>query len=83
MLVRVADQGIGIPRHQQVHIFGRVVRADNARAQGIRGTGLGLSLCRELATRQQGQLWFESEEGKGSTFFFTLPLARADSPHAG
>ena len=82
VLVQVADQGMGIPAHQQAHIFGRFVRADNARAQGIRGTGLGLYLCRELAARQQGQLWFESEEGKGSTFFLTLPLARTEEPYA-
>lgn len=81
VLVQVQDQGIGIPAYQQAQIFGRFVRADNARAQGIRGTGLGLYLCRELAARQKGQLWFESEEGKGSTFFLTLPLAREDLQH--
>jgi signal transduction histidine kinase len=72
--VSVKDQGIGIPRHQQAQIFGRFIRADNARAYGIGGTGLGLYLCRELVERHGGRLWFESEEGKGSTFSFTLPL---------
>jgi signal transduction histidine kinase len=72
--ISVQDTGIGIPKHQQAQIFGRFIRADNARARDISGTGLGLYLCRELVERQEGHLWFESEEGAGSTFFVTLPL---------
>lgn len=71
---RICDQGMGIPRDQQAHLFGRFVRADNVSASGIRGTGLGLYLCRELVERHGGHIWFESEEGVGSTFFFSLPL---------
>ncbi|HLZ59920.1 MAG TPA: PAS domain-containing sensor histidine kinase, partial [Ktedonosporobacter sp.] len=71
--IRVQDKGIGIPKHQQAQIFGRFIRADNALAWGISGTGLGLYLCRELVERQGGRLWFESEEGVGSTFFVSLP----------
>jgi PAS domain S-box-containing protein len=74
----VKDTGIGIPKHQHAQIFGRFIRADNALAWGISGTGLGLYLCRELVVRQGGQLWFESEEGAGSTFFMTLPLILVD-----
>ncbi|MGB8347742.1 MAG: HAMP domain-containing sensor histidine kinase [Ktedonobacteraceae bacterium] len=70
----VQDHGIGIPAEQQSRIFGRFMRADNARAYGIRGTGLGLFLCRELLERQNGRIWFESREGEGSTFSFSLPL---------
>lgn len=69
----IHDQGIGIPQDQQAHLFGRFVRAENARATGIRGTGLGLYLCRELIERHGGHISFESEEGVGSTFFFSLP----------
>lgn len=50
------------------------MRADNARTAGITGSGLGLYLCRELVTAHGGQLWFQSTEGKGSTFFLALPL---------
>lgn len=74
-LLSVCDDGIGIPAQQQAQIFGRFVRADNARAHGIGGTGLGLYLCRQLVTRQDGHIWFESVEGQGSTFFVELPMA--------
>ncbi len=73
-LLSVQDQGIGIPAHQQANVFGRFVRADNARAYGIGGTGLGLYLSRELIERHGGHIWFESKEGKGSTFFVALPV---------
>jgi PAS domain S-box-containing protein len=73
--INVRDSGIGIPKHQRSQIFGRFMRADNATAWGISGTGLGLYLCRELVERHEGRLWFESEEGAGSTFSLTLPLA--------
>jgi PAS domain-containing protein len=70
----VQDGGIGIPLHQQARIFGRFMRADNARAAGISGTGLGLYLCRALVEQHAGRFWFESGEGEGTTFFVTIPL---------
>lgn len=72
--ISVQDRGIGIPGHQQAQIFGRFIRADNAQAWGISGTGLGLYLCRELVEEQGGRIWFESKEGAGTTFFVTFPL---------
>jgi signal transduction histidine kinase len=73
-LLSVSDHGIGIPARQQSLVFGHFTRADNARAYGIGGTGLGLYLCRELVERHGGRIWFESVEGQGSTFFVALPL---------
>ena len=73
-LLCVSDHGIGIPAQQQLLVFGRFARADNARAHSIGGTGLGLYLCRELVERHGGRIWFESTEGQGSTFFVALPL---------
>ncbi|MEO8970294.1 MAG: ATP-binding protein [Ktedonobacteraceae bacterium] len=71
-LLSICDNGIGIPREQQGRIFGRFERADNAREREIKGTGLGLYLCRELVERHGGRIWFESTEGQGSTFFALL-----------
>ncbi len=80
-LLRVSDHGIGIPAQQQSLVFGRFARADNARAHGIGGTGLGLYLCRELIERHAGRIWFESVEGQGSTFFVMLPIASDAEPY--
>jgi two-component system phosphate regulon sensor histidine kinase PhoR len=73
-LLCVRDYGIGIPAYQQGRVFSRFMRADNAHAHNIGGTGLGLYLCRELVERHNGRVWFESIEGQGSTFYVSLPL---------
>jgi len=80
--ISVQDRGIGIPGSQQAKMFGRFMRADNAVSWGISGTGLGLYLCHELVERHGGQLWFESEEGQGSTFFLKLPSVSDATPPA-
>ena len=76
----VSDKGIGIPAQQQARIFGRFERADNSRAYGIGGTGLGLYLSRALIEQHGGRIWFESVEGQGSTFFVLLPLSSEATP---
>lgn len=73
-VIRVRDQGIGIPQEEQALLFGQFVRASNGKAQGISGTGLGLYLCRELVEQHRGRIWFESTEGVGSIFFLSFPL---------
>ena len=69
----VTDTGCGIPKDKQQNIFGRFVKL-NSFAQG---TGLGLSICKTLMDRMGGRIGVESEEGKGSTFWFTLPYKPA------
>lgn len=71
--VSVKDNGIGIPKHQQAHIFEKFFRADNAMTTVTEGTGLGLNLVKSLVELWDGRVWFESEEGKGTTFYFTVP----------
>ena len=71
----VADTGCGIPQDKQDSIFGRFVKL-NSFAQG---TGLGLSICRTLVDNMGGKIGVESEVGKGSTFWFTLPYKQAES----
>ncbi|EFH83975.1 PAS domain-containing sensor histidine kinase [Ktedonobacter racemifer] len=74
ILGKVQDQGIGIPKQQHGRIFGRFMRADNARARQIPGIGLGLYLCHELIELMGGSISFDSEEGQGSTFYVTFPV---------
>jgi two-component system phosphate regulon sensor histidine kinase PhoR len=78
VLISVGDSGIGIPKEQQARIFGRFVRGDNAKALEIGGTGLGLYLSRELVECHHGRIWFESTEGRGSTFYISLPLFKEE-----
>ena len=68
----VKDTGAGIPAEDVPRIFERFYRVDKSRAGG--GTGLGLSISRHIIESHGGEIWVESVEGKGSVFFFTLPL---------
>lgn len=76
----VADTGIGIPNLQKEHIFTKLFRADNARLIDTEGTGLGLYLAKRVTEYCKGEVWFISEEDKGSTFFILLPLAPSPTP---
>ena len=71
--VGVHDQGIGIPKHEIKHLFQKFYRVDNGKTREIGGTGLGLYLCRTIIEMYNGRIWVESEENKGSNFYFTLP----------
>jgi two-component system phosphate regulon sensor histidine kinase PhoR len=69
----VRDTGVGIPQDELERVFERFYKADRARSGG--GTGLGLSITRHIVDAHGGRIWVESTEGRGSTFYFTIPLA--------
>jgi PAS domain S-box-containing protein len=73
LVVGVKDQGIGISAEDQVRLFQPFERLETV--DGVGGVGLGLNVCRRLVEAQGGRIWVESEPGRGSTFFFSLPLA--------
>jgi signal transduction histidine kinase len=74
LLFRVSDSGIGIPRDQIGHIFEEFRQADPTITREFGGTGLGLSITRRFVELHGGRIWVESEVGKGSTFFLSIPL---------
>jgi len=69
----VKDTGIGIPKNKQVVIFDRFMQAEITDVMARQGAGLGLAISKAYAEKLGGKIWVESEEGKGSTFYFTLP----------
>ncbi|BAK14558.1 cell wall metabolism sensor histidine kinase WalK [Solibacillus sp. FSL W7-1472] len=71
--VMISDDGMGIPKENVTRIFDRFYRVDRARARSMGGTGLGLAIAREMIEAHGGKIWAESEEGQGTTIFFTLP----------
>lgn len=82
--ISVRDHGLGIPLDQTPLLFERFVRLERDIASNVKGTGLGLALCRAFVEAMGGTIWVESAgvEGEGSTFRFTLPLATAAEPVA-
>lgn len=72
----IKDNGIGVPKEEQVHLFNKFFRATNARRARPDGTGVGLFLAKKVIDAHDGELIFESTEGKGSTFGFRLPIPK-------
>ena len=79
LAVTVWDEGIGIPADQQGKLFQKFSRVDSPQSKEIKGSGLGLWICREIIRAHGGQIWVESHEGRGSTFAFTLKKAHPDT----
>ncbi len=73
--VSISDEGMGIPRESQSKIFDRFYRVDKARARSVGGTGLGLAIAKEMVHAHGGEIWVESEDGQGTTIYFTLPYS--------
>ncbi len=76
LVIEVRDEGMGIPLSEQRRLFGRFARTEEARASQIRGTGLGLYICRQILRAMDGDVWLEqSAPGRGSVFAVALPEA--------
>ncbi|MDD6431826.1 MAG: cell wall metabolism sensor histidine kinase WalK [Lactobacillaceae bacterium] len=73
VIMSISDQGLGIPRKDLGRIFDRFFRVDKARSRKQGGTGLGLAISKEVINMLGGQIWVDSVEGHGSTFYISLP----------
>lgn len=73
VILSISDQGLGIPRADIPHVFDRFFRVDKARSRKQGGTGLGLAISKEVINLLGGQIWVDSVEGRGSTFYISLP----------
>lgn len=70
----VKDTGVGIPEDKQSSIFDRFIQADVKGRKTVEGTGLGLAISKHFVNMLGGEIWLESQENKGSSFYFTIPL---------
>jgi signal transduction histidine kinase len=74
MDILVKDAGRGIPKDDTKRIFDRFYQVDEKRGKTYPGLGLGLHICKKIIDAHGGKIWVESELGKGSTFYFSLPI---------
>jgi len=76
VIVSISDNGVGIPKEEQKYIFQKFFRSKNALKYQTEGSGLGLFIVKQIIELMGGKIWFKSEEGKGTTFFFSLPVKK-------
>jgi PAS domain S-box-containing protein len=78
--IAVRDQGRGIPEAFRPYVFDKYAQADTSDGRDRGGTGLGLSIAKAIVERHGGRIWFESDLGSGTSFFFEIPAAEAPAP---
>lgn len=71
---KIKDSGVGIPEEDQKYMFQKFFRSENVLREQTRGSGLGLFIAKSIIEKSGGKIWFESEEKKGTAFYFTLPI---------
>lgn len=76
--ISVQDEGIGIPEEQQKRLFNKFFRAENVVRKDVEGSGLGLFISKNIVEAHNGEIGFNSAEGEGSVFWFTLPIAKEE-----
>jgi signal transduction histidine kinase len=74
--IGVKDKGFGIPEDEIPNLFKKFYRIKNEASRKVRGTGLGLYIVKQMVEAHEGKIWVESKLSQGSTFYFSLPLAR-------
>ena len=74
VLFTVKDNGIGIPKEKQQNLFKKFYQVDASLRRSTSGSGLGLAICEGIVEAHNGRIWLESDAGKGSTFYFSIPL---------
>ncbi|GEM_PF-1468522 len=74
MLFSIKDNGIGIPKEKKQNLFRKFYQIDSSLSRKASGAGLGLAISKEIVEAHKGKIWVESEEGKGSTFYFSIPV---------
>lgn len=77
VLFKIKDHGVGIPKEEQKYIFRKFFRSKNAVRHQTQGSGLGLHIAQRVIELFKGKIWFESQEGEGTMFYFTLPVKRS------
>ena len=77
LVVAVSDRGRGLSPDEQAKLFSPFQRLENFRPDRARGIGFGLIVCQRLVEAHGGEIWIESEQGKGSTFLFSLPYEKS------
>ena len=73
LLFEIRDNGVGIPKDDQRHIFQKFFRSQNILKYQTQGSGLGLHIAKSIVEKSGGKIWFKSKEGQGTTFWFTVP----------